>query len=84
LPLDQVPPHVQPIEANARTTTSADLITPGGTCAAVLRSISANRHPAGGATEDLLRSGFCTGLMSMAAPYAWADQEPLPATWRQL
>jgi hypothetical protein len=28
--------------------------------------------------------GFCLGLMSIAAPYAWADQVSRQVTWRQL
>ena len=47
-------------------------------------SIVANRSPAGGWTTEPERSGFSTGLMSIAAPYACAESTSLPATVRQL
>ncbi len=62
----------------------AAVTTPGGGCPSADRSTEPKRAPARGATDVPLRSGFRTGLMSMAAPNACADQARLPATRRQL
>src|SRR6476659_2901314 len=77
---DQSPPHPHPTAWNAFHTMSPWKIMP-------LRSfdLSAYAAPFGGATPPDQSSGFSTGLMSIALPYACIDHvQQTPLRYRQL